>query len=305
MSSASFTIGRDISLWLSSKLEEPWSCEKISPFINVEVLQTSLSKFNTLEPNVKLGLLFSFLLLRKKSLLEVSKEIEEVLKAGKEDEDEWVRVISQLLTSSFVFNDEKQNFASGLDLDNEVFKNTLQHLTEKINNSSTPFLPMEFPYLDKKLLPQLPTSITSNIHFKVKKPVPSLAPTKETTLKRKITELTPSHPEMNGLNKLSTPSASAAAVSSQSNFRPSPSLNHSTPVSTHPIVPQKLTPTLPHKLSNSSTHTPTTLTPISTSIDKNRGTKRKIQVMNIQDEIKLQTEEKKARESKDSYSIHS
>lgn len=46
-------INRDIVLWLNSKLEEPWSAERVSSFLNTEILQTVKIKFQLLDPIVK------------------------------------------------------------------------------------------------------------------------------------------------------------------------------------------------------------------------------------------------------------
>jgi len=57
---------RDIAIWLSSKLEEPWSSEKITSYLTSEMLQAIKLKFSGLETVIKLRVLFAFLGIRKK-----------------------------------------------------------------------------------------------------------------------------------------------------------------------------------------------------------------------------------------------
>jgi hypothetical protein len=90
---------RDLNLWLHNKLEEPWSSSKISSFITSEIMKNISEKFVTLDPLIKLRVLFSFLILRKYFLKELENDINHVISLGLNDDDEWVRVISSLLTT--------------------------------------------------------------------------------------------------------------------------------------------------------------------------------------------------------------
>lgn len=88
---------RDIEAWLGAKLEDPWASEKISSFLTNEILQHAKSKFPTMDTNIKLRLLHSFISLRKKSFKDMEQDIQELLNLGAKDDDEWVRVISNML----------------------------------------------------------------------------------------------------------------------------------------------------------------------------------------------------------------
>jgi hypothetical protein len=99
LSVSSSGIRTDVTLWLTNKLEDPWSSEKISSSLSTEILQSVKLKFSLLESSIKIRLLFSFLSLRKKAISEMEKEIMDILQLGKEDEDEWVRVVANLLNS--------------------------------------------------------------------------------------------------------------------------------------------------------------------------------------------------------------
>jgi hypothetical protein len=88
---------RDIEAWLGAKLEDPWASEKISSFLTTEILQHAKLKFTSMETSIKLKLLHSFISLRKKSFKDMEPEIYEILNLGSHDEDEWVRMISNML----------------------------------------------------------------------------------------------------------------------------------------------------------------------------------------------------------------
>ncbi len=90
---------RDIEAWLGAKLEDPWASEKISSFLTNEILQHAKTKFPSMETSIKLKLLHSFISLRKKSFKDMEQVIHDILALGTNDEDEWVRMISNMLRS--------------------------------------------------------------------------------------------------------------------------------------------------------------------------------------------------------------
>jgi hypothetical protein len=87
----------DVEAWLSAKLENPWSSERLASTLSVPTLQQIKSRFALLDTPIKLRLLFSFASLRKKLKDELESEVQDLLVLGSEDDDEWVRVISKML----------------------------------------------------------------------------------------------------------------------------------------------------------------------------------------------------------------
>ena len=89
--------GRDVAVWLSKKLESAWSAEDFAYLVSEEILVAIAKKFSTLETQVKLGLLFSFVAIRKQVLHDLTGPIREILDLAAQDEEEWVRVCAQEL----------------------------------------------------------------------------------------------------------------------------------------------------------------------------------------------------------------
>src|SRR3989338_1381130 len=92
----------EIELWLSSKLSNPWSAERIANQLTPEILASCTSQYERLkfmETPIKLRLLSSCLSLKKKSFSELGPYFQTLLdRAQTDEEDEWVRVISNLLS---------------------------------------------------------------------------------------------------------------------------------------------------------------------------------------------------------------
>lgn len=156
---------RDLRLWLTSKLDEPWSSSKISASFTKEIFQKILVHFPTLDPPIKLKLLFSLLALKKSSQQELKEEIQQLIELGKKDTSEWVRVISVLLTrigEGVLGLEELQ--------ENTIFASVFEHLKNLLETETPIFFPMETPYLshqlvDRKILEEK----SHNPHFKVLK----------------------------------------------------------------------------------------------------------------------------------------
>jgi hypothetical protein len=149
---------RDIEAWLGAKLEDPWASEKISSFLTNEILQHTKNKFSSMDTSIKLKLLHSFISLRKKSFKDMEPEIYEILGIGANDEDEWVRMISTMLMP---LKEDKiaVDCVQGLD-----------KVKAAISANGPPaFFPLEYQYLNSRLLPPLPASATTNSHFVLKR----------------------------------------------------------------------------------------------------------------------------------------
>jgi hypothetical protein len=159
---------RDLSLWLHNKLEEPWSCSKISSFITSEIMKSISEKFDTLDPLIKIRVLFSFIILRKYVLKELENDINHIIKLGLNDDDEWVRIISSLL-STFT---SKGTVAYSEIQKNESFHKMFDDVVKKQQQLTEPksFFPLDYPYLSTSLFPkELLQTLNRNPHFTVQK----------------------------------------------------------------------------------------------------------------------------------------
>lgn len=116
----------DIEFWLTTKLEEPWSSEKLCSLLTLENLTSIGLKFSNLETSIKLRTLFSFLGLRKKVLEELKSPIQTILHLALQDDDEWVRVISSILP--ILLSEETE--VINKEIPNEIFNKTKQEILE-------------------------------------------------------------------------------------------------------------------------------------------------------------------------------
>jgi len=263
-------IGRDVTIWLTSKLEEPWSSQKITSYITSDFLQNIKPRFSTLDTAIKTRFLLSFVNLKKKTLLELEKDITDILQIAQQDEDEWVQVMAKILSA---ISKEKQIFDADL-LNNEVFQNMRTDLSQELTQfGELQFCPLEYLYLSNKLIPTLPSVLTTNTHFKLKKPP---------VISNKVST-TPSTPRRKPLNVL--------ALEDQidvSNHR-----SISKPIKTPNTPPQPNTPTLP---SNGSTRSAPA--PKSSDSQSFKKEKRKMLLMDISEVTALQVKKKEEEERK-------
>ena len=114
---------RDVESWLRSKLELPWSSSHVSASLTTDILQALRLRFTLLPTNLKIGLLFSILTVRKRDLASLTGEIKELLKIASVDDDEWVRVSSAILapypangTLNFELENTSDSFASAIEV---------------------------------------------------------------------------------------------------------------------------------------------------------------------------------------------
>lgn len=89
----------DTASWLNNKLstDDPWSGPGFRSLLTPDVLRNVPEFFHRLEPQVKIKLLMAFLHVPRRVLDETSADISETLEIGSQDEDEWVRVICEIL----------------------------------------------------------------------------------------------------------------------------------------------------------------------------------------------------------------
>ncbi|EGC29099.1 hypothetical protein DICPUDRAFT_159367 [Dictyostelium purpureum] len=192
---------RDIEGWLASKLEEPWSSERLSSLLSKDILQLFFVKFTKIDTLIRIKVLFSFLFLKKKQFQELEQNIVMLLQIAQEEEDEWLQVMGQLLRK---INEEKIS----LTVDLQPFTANIKRLNQLLEEKGSPnFYPLENLYLNKSLIPVPTESLVVHNHFKLKKQTSELL-----VFTKKSSNQT-----------LSTPSLSASKSSIQT-----PTLNAST-----------------------------------------------------------------------------
>jgi hypothetical protein len=164
---------RDLSAWLHSKLEEPWSSSKLAPLITKDIMKLIVDRFSLLDPAIKIRVMLAFLTMRKVMIKDMESDLLEIYKMGKEDSDEWVRVVASLLCTF-----PTQNMISYTDIhDNENFKKVFEDIKSKLDSKTPSFYPLEYAYLNQTLFPKdLLQSVSANPHFTIKKPTPRLPP---------------------------------------------------------------------------------------------------------------------------------
>lgn len=89
----------DTALWLHNKLysDDPWSGSSLRSLLTTDVLRNIPECFHRLETQVKVKLLTAFLHIPRRVLDDTSVELGEILEIGSQDEDEWVRVLCEIL----------------------------------------------------------------------------------------------------------------------------------------------------------------------------------------------------------------
>lgn len=87
---------RNVDLWLTNKLSEAWSSERLAPLCTEGIVSASVEHFGSLDAEVKQRLLFSFLAVRGSSQ-QMKNAMNRILSLAKEDSDLWVRVVGSCL----------------------------------------------------------------------------------------------------------------------------------------------------------------------------------------------------------------
>ena len=89
----------DTALWLHNKLssDDPWSGSSLRSLLTPDVLRNIPECFHRLETQVKIKLLTAFLHIPRRVVDETSVELGDILEIGSQDEDEWVRVLCEIL----------------------------------------------------------------------------------------------------------------------------------------------------------------------------------------------------------------
>lgn len=229
----------DTALWLHNKLssDDSWSGSSLRSLLTHDVLRNIPECFHRLETQVKVKLLMAFLHLPRRVIEETTAEMSEIFEIGSHDEDEWVRVLSEILKyypSTGMLN-------VNLDEVSPVFAEVTQEIKKTMANlpdSGSSFLPLECLYLNRSALvamvgPQPPLSK----HFTLKRKPKSAALRAELTQKASEAVSAQKKGLVGSGNKLQSPSKKFEApvrvtprTSNPASYRPVPA-NRATPSS--------------------------------------------------------------------------
>lgn len=143
----------DTALWLHNKLscDDSWSGSSLRSLLTQDVLRNIPECFHRLETQVKVKLLMAFLHLPRRVIEETNAELGEIFEIGSHDEDEWVRVLSEILKyypSTGMLN-------VNLDQVSPVFAEVSQEIMKTVANlpdGGSSFLPLECLYLNRSAL---------------------------------------------------------------------------------------------------------------------------------------------------------
>jgi hypothetical protein len=108
--------GQEIEAWLFERLSESWSAPRLAPLLTVEILERALQKFKTIDTQIKMQLLLSFLHISEQKRLQLATKIEvlrqlphalslpqqrrcvqEVCELACSDPDDWVGFFGHML----------------------------------------------------------------------------------------------------------------------------------------------------------------------------------------------------------------
>ncbi|KAF0458376.1 negative elongation factor a-like [Gigaspora margarita] len=157
-----------VEAWLIEMSAKPWSFPTaVGPELSQEILQHICNRWDTYTPNIKLGVLFAILSIRKLLVSQMKDELSAIIEKGiREEEDEWVVLISKML--------REYPSTAALDLNIErhipiAAQKGLQNLMNKIRLNGIKFHPVEYAFIDRDICDSFSTlslnsSVTSS-HF--------------------------------------------------------------------------------------------------------------------------------------------
>ncbi|KAK2564825.1 Negative elongation factor A [Acropora cervicornis] len=293
----------DTALWLHNKLssDDSWSGSSLRSLLTQDVLRNIPECFHRLETQVKVKLLMAFLHLPRRVIEETNGELSEIFEIGSHDEDEWVRVLSEIMKyypSTGMLN-------VNLDQASPVFAEVSEEIMKTVANlpdSGSSFLPLECLYLNKSALvamvgpqPPLPK------HFTLRRKPKSAALRAELTQKasealsaqKKGNALSSGHKLQSTSKKFEAPVRVTQRTSNTASYRPTPNRSSSSSGSSRSIISAA---TLKH-------HGRTKLLDITEQpIGGGRELKRrKKMAANVRNSIRELTEEKRKNEEVQAY----
>ena len=114
-----------VETWLASRFITPWGSDRVASQYSTELLDQIATHFSTLENGIKLKVLFSFLGVRKAQLRTCESGLKTILQRASADDDEWVRLLAEILAS---FPD---NQTLRIDFANEHYQHLITDISAK------------------------------------------------------------------------------------------------------------------------------------------------------------------------------
>ncbi|CAI2169954.1 10384_t:CDS:2, partial [Funneliformis geosporum] len=135
--------------WLIQSSNNPWSFPSIvGPELTREILQHISNRWSSYPPNIKLGVLFALLCIRKLLLNTMGNELSAIITSGSNDNDEWVRLVSKMLQNYPTSSSLDLNIEQHIPKDAQV---GLQSLMNRIQRTGIKFHPTEYAFIDRDI----------------------------------------------------------------------------------------------------------------------------------------------------------
>jgi len=197
------SVERNVDLWLTNKLSEAWTSERLAPLLTEGILSASVEQFGGLDAAVKQRLLFSLLAVRGASQ-EMKNAMNRVLALARDDGDVWVRVVGSCLDSLLPpmletgAEPPKEIPLEKVECEEllEAFKKLLRPLENRASEREAGTLeennrifPLEYCYLNDDLVPRMKEEEQSHFVLADSRAV-NAANTKPALLRRSTTMVT-------------------------------------------------------------------------------------------------------------------
>mmetsp|Transcript_10169 Transcript_10169/g.12236 ORF Transcript_10169/g.12236 Transcript_10169/m.12236 type:complete len:319 (-) Transcript_10169:593-1549(-) len=184
-------------LLLVNKVRRDWTAQSLVSYLSPELLDYVTRELTRLERGVKVRVLLSLLGVHAKDLEALRESINKLLLAAKADSEDWVQVTATLVekflppplkksAKSKTSDEPDEQPKLYLDSISEIYtriRSIYDHDDEQSNMLPADFLPLEWPYLSRNLLPKDFKVACENVHFVTKKdtaeePKPASVPAK-------------------------------------------------------------------------------------------------------------------------------
>ncbi|GAB5589042.1 hypothetical protein Unana1_03942 [Umbelopsis nana] len=163
-----------IAIWLKQVFgSSSWMAGRVAQELSDDILEVIQTQYPTYHTNIRIGLLFALLCIRKGQHQYLRDNINKTLERASKDSEEWVVVTAHAL------NNFPANAGLNFDLENatDKFSDALNHVNNAMKSHGISFHPTEFAYKDKKHYPQCPSASkdfakmepTVKQHFKLAK----------------------------------------------------------------------------------------------------------------------------------------
>ncbi|KAH8553282.1 hypothetical protein BGW37DRAFT_485139 [Umbelopsis sp. PMI_123] len=139
-----------IAIWLKQVFgSNSWMAGRVAQELNDDILEVIQTQYPTYHANIRIGLLFALLCLRKGQHQYLRDNINKTLARARKDSEEWVVVTAHAL------NNFPDKGGLNFDLENatDKFTDALKHVNDAIDTHGISFHPAEFAYKKKNRYP--------------------------------------------------------------------------------------------------------------------------------------------------------